>query len=234
MVWTSDDRFSGMGRACFWPCATEPVPEREMWISDPETMGWVVLGLAIVIAARHVSRWRGTWIALGCALSVLFSVVIMGYATSKLWRNELSYSGVGTLTAVQVLVGFVLQRTWGWVEDHVHWVMLYVAAFATLGLALGRGYVPETIDPRAAVVLETMIVVVACLVCFFVPLSSPVLGAGLTTLAVGLMWASRHEAEDGWERMGRATTRQEVGKLMQTPEFQNWMKKNHMRLRLIR
>lgn len=227
--------FSDMARACFWPCASDLAVAHEPWIKDPWTVGCLLLGFSLVLISNSLSRARWVWIGLSCVFSVVFSVMIMGYATSKLWRNELSYSGVGTLTAVQVLVGFVLQKTWDWTEDHMHWVALYIFTFAVVGLAIGRGFVPEDVDPRASAALETIGVCVVCLVCFFAVLPSPTLAVMCSVIAIGLKFVLDSSRNNwGYEKLAEVTTRREVGKLMQSPEFQRWFEKNHMRLRLLR
>lgn len=234
MPWTPGAAFSDVAAACFWPCAAELDVRRERWAADPWALGLVALGLALALASRPLARARWAWVLLAAAASVLFSVVLVGYATSRLWRNELSYSGVGTLTAAQVLLGFVAQRTWGWAEDHAHWVLLYVAAFGTLGLALGRGFVPEDVDPRAAAALETLLAA-AALALFVVAQPSPAVALALGAGAAALKILAVDRRDDRWGRaLTEATTRREVDKLLQSREFQKWLQRNHARVRVLR
>ncbi len=233
-AWTPGTAVSDMSVACFWPCSSELVVRREVWVYD--SVALMLLGLVGVVVSKSASTSRNVWIGLGMLFSVLFSVVVMGYATSKLWRNEMSYSGVGTLTAFQVLAGYVLNRTWAWIEEYAHWALMYVGAFAMLGLALGRGFIPDDVDPRAAAVLET-VWVVACM--GMITHGTPSVVVALAQAALVMALKSRlskggDSAEDEWRRMGEANTHVEVAKLMATTEFQRWMQKNHYRLRLLK
>lgn len=230
-TWSPSTTVSDMSQACFWPCADLHV-SKEIWI-DSWSVACVVLGTAGVLASRSVSRSRSVWILVCMCLSVVFSVVIVGYATSRMWKNELSYSGVGTLTAVQVLLGFVLQKTWGWVEEYTHWVAAYVGAFALLGLALGRGFVPADVDPRAAVAMETVWTFMSLVVCVVHTPSMAVACIQCGVLVYLKTWWDWYDAAQ-YYAMASLMTRTEVAKLVETSEFKTWLSKNHMRLRLVR
>lgn len=230
-TWSPSMTVSDMSRACFWPCS-DLRTTKETWL-DAWSVWWILVGLVGVLVSRSAARSRSVWIALGMLFSVFFSVVIIGYATSRLWKNELSYSGVGTLTAVQVLAGFVLQKAWSWVEEYTHWVAVYVGTVGLLGLALSRGFLPDEVDARAATVLETVWVFVC--VGMHVYHTPSVIVAGLQCV-VALYLKSRWDARDltQYHALAALTTRTEVAKLMDTPEFRKWFLNNHMRVRVVR
>ena len=153
-------RVSALASHCYSPCKAMFVTETSL-LDEPWSLATFAAWLVCFALARRIARSRWTWIALGTALSVACSIMLLGYLLSAYTRSDRASTGavwVGLLTLVasaQAYITYAAQATL--MRDYYPWVMMYAWTFASLGFALAKAFAPRTVDGRVSDVAETLV-----------------------------------------------------------------------------
>lgn len=220
-----------MSVACFWPC-DDPQFRREHASTDHFVL--LMICCLLILFSKRLASSRTVWICTVSALTIAFSFAMLSYLVFSRSdaRSNFAWVAMGTIASFQAAAAYVFKSAW--MEEYGHWALGYASVFGTIGFALARGFIPQELDMRIVVVLETLVCVLGAVGCAYV-IPSPVVNLAMCvlTLYIKIRWMDT-SSDEAWKAMGEAYTRDQVRTLMSTPAFLKWMEKNHMRLRKLK